>query len=219
MPKIAVNPAQTAASLIAKICAVSVLLTACAGPTLIQSDVQSFTQGTPSTPLAAGASYKFERLPSQNAAPEQQSSLEATSRVELEKLGLKYDEKTPQFTVQVSARTIRQDSDAFQTNIGFGWGPGFGLAGRDYALTRNGTIVWLRPAFGSEAPTYTRELQVVVRDAKTQAVVYETQARHEGRWANGAQLLPAIVQAALAGFPTPPAGPRKVSTPVAPAAN
>jgi len=42
-------------------------------------------------------------------------------------------------------------------------------------------------------------------------VVFETRATHDGPWADSAQILPAMLQAALQGFPAPPAGMRRVN--------
>jgi len=40
--------------------------------------------------------------------------------------------------------------------------------------------------------------------------VFETRATHDGPWADSAQILPAMLAAALQGFPHPPAGVRRV---------
>jgi hypothetical protein len=42
-------------------------------------------------------------------------------------------------------------------------------------------------------------------------VLYETRATHDGIWADARAVLPAMLAAALQGFPVPPAGTRRVN--------
>ncbi|NJM43326.1 MAG: hypothetical protein HC858_03945 [Brachymonas sp.] len=60
-------------------------------------------------------------------------------------------------------------------------------------------------------PWYVREVMVLIRDTSSNAIVYETRAKHEGRWADDDLVLPAMVKAALQGFPKPPEGVRNVN--------
>ena len=63
------------------------------------------------------------------------------------------------------------------------------------------------------APDYRameREVSLVLRDARSARVVYETQASHDGPWADNPTLWAALLDAALQGFPQAPAGPRRV---------
>jgi hypothetical protein len=59
-----------------------------------------------------------------------------------------------------------------------------------------------------------REASLVLRDAATQQVVYETSALHEDVWTDDPALFGVLFDAALSGFPQPPAGPRQVHTPM-----
>ena len=59
-------------------------------------------------------------------------------------------------------------------------------------------------------PYYQREVSLVLRDARSARVVYETQASHDGPWADNPTLWAALLDAALQGFPQAPAGPRRV---------
>jgi hypothetical protein len=53
-------------------------------------------------------------------------------------------------------------------------------------------------------------VSVVVRDLGNQQVVYETRASNDGPWGDSRTVLPAMFEAAMQGFPNPPAGPRRV---------
>jgi hypothetical protein len=55
-----------------------------------------------------------------------------------------------------------------------------------------------------------REVSVVVRDLGSNRVVYETHAVNDGPWLDNRSVLPAMFDAAMQGFPNPPAGPRRV---------
>ena len=52
---------------------------------------------------------------------------------------------------------------------------------------------------------------LVIRDAASGRVVYETQAAHDGRWGGSEPLWGAMLNAALQGFPQAPEGPRQVN--------
>ncbi len=89
--------------------------------------------------------------------------------------------------------------------------PGPGLAGRDYVVTGNGRVVHMPLFMGMMSPPYyQREVSVLLRDARSGSVVYETRAAHDGPWHDAPALWAALVQAALDGFPQPPSGPRRV---------
>ena len=61
-----------------------------------------------------------------------------------------------------------------------------------------------------EFPYYRREIAIGVRRLPDAQVVFESRARHDGRWSDDDAVLPAMVQAALQGFPVAPAGLRRV---------
>ena len=50
-----------------------------------------------------------------------------------------------------------------------------------------------------------------MRDLRSAQVVYETQAVHNGPWADANQIFPVLMQAALQDFPNPPATSRQVN--------
>ena len=68
------------------------LLSGCATSWVVDSDVKSFSS---LAAVAPGATYRFERLPSQQADPARQESLEAMAAAALEKVGLRRDEAVP----------------------------------------------------------------------------------------------------------------------------
>jgi hypothetical protein len=58
---------------------------------------------------------------------------------------------------------------------------------------------------------YRREVSVIMRDLNSGQVVYETRASHAGPWSDNVPIFATLFQAALANFPNPPAGPRRVN--------
>jgi hypothetical protein len=200
-------------------------LTGCSGMRIVDSQVSAFSQ-LQSAPEAAfkGATWTFERLPSQQqlegAAAARQSKLEAMAEKALGDVGFARTSlpaappgsgvaAQPSFTAQLSARIQRLERGPFDHEPL--WGPGFGLPGRDYVVTGSGRVIPVGPWPRTELPWYVREISVLLRDAKDKRVVYETQAKHEGRWADDEAVLPAMFAAALQGFPNPSAGPRMVN--------
>ena len=178
-----------------------------AGPRMVDSDVQTFVTGpAPVSP----ALYRFERLPSQNNAAAQ-DQIEALARVALAKVGL-----TPaplvsgavsgtaaaapaaRYAVQVGVQISVIDSPYEHAPPGVlwghradrRWGSGFGLL--------------LEPSWRRHA------VHILLRDSASGQLVYESDASFDGPWVDSANLLPAILDAALQGYPNPPAGLRKV---------
>ncbi len=178
----------------------------CALPRMIDSDVQSFTA---SVPAVRPALYRFERLPSQADAALQEQT-EALAAQALAKVGLTpaplvsgavagtaAAAPTARYAVQVSVLVSTMVSPYAQPSVdGFwafhGWHhrSGFGLE--------------MEPSW------YRHAVHIVLRDSTTGQLAYETRASFDGPWADSANLLPAILDAALSGYPTPPGGPRKV---------
>jgi Domain of unknown function (DUF4136) len=189
------------------------LLSGCSSMRIVDSQVNSFSKFTQTPP--AGASWSIERLPSQQsleqAAAARQSKLETWVAFELAKQGFAAKPTTAgevNYTVLIGARIQRLESGPFDDPYPFG---GFGLAGRDYVVTRNGAVV-LTPIWPRHTlPWYVREFSLLIRDAKSNTIVYETRAKHEGRWADEEAVLPAMVTAALQDFPKSSDGPRLVN--------
>ena len=110
--------------------------------------------------------------------------------------------------VQVGMVSVQQPG-----SFGSGWygGPGVSLG----AGTAGSFVGLSFPIMRSEPPLYMREVSVIMRDSRSNAVVYETRARHSGIWADGRVIWPAMLDAALSGFPNPPAGARRVNVEIA----
>ena len=181
----------------------AVTLSGCATGYLLDNNVPSFSS-LPSLPPQP--TYRFERLPSQQASPGQ-TQLEALADPALFKAGLRRDDAMPHYSVQVSARVQQALSpwaDPWDRWGGWGgWGGGF--AGRGIGIGFGG------PFPRMERPWFVREVAVVVRELPSNRVVYETHAFNDGPWGDNATVLPAMFDAALQGFPVAPAGLRRVN--------
>lgn len=179
----------------------AVLLSGCATGYLLDNNVQSFS----SLPaLSANPSYRFERLPSQQASPAQ-AQLEALADPALFKVGLRRDDAAPQYSVQVTARVQQALSPWADPWDGWGglggWGGRHGRFGAGFG----------GPFPRMERPWYQREVGVIVRELPSNRVVYETHAGNVGPWGDNPSVLPAMFDAALQGFPNAPAGMRQVN--------
>ena len=178
----------------------------CAGPRLIDSEVQSFTAAVPAQ---RPASYRLERLPSQTEGRAQEQ-LEAMAAVALAKVeltpaplvsgaiaGTSAAAPTARYAVQVSAQVEAIVSPYGDPFFGGFWGH---RSGRHFG------------GFGMslESPWYRHAVHILLRDGVTGQPVYESSASFDGPWSDSGHLLPVVLDAALQGYPNPPAGPRKV---------
>lgn len=159
--------------------------------------------------LPSPASYRIERLPSQ-----QSTAFEAIATLaeqSLSRAGLQRDDAHPRLLVQlgVQADTVpRYDPWDPWGPYGAGpWGWG-GWAGTGGWGVRG---LW---RMGAPTPLYRRAVSIVMRDAATQNVVYETSAVHEDVWVSDPAVYGVLFDAALNGFPQPPQGPRQVRIPL-----
>ena len=177
------------------------LLSGCATTWKVDSEVRTFSS-LPAVP--PGAAYRFERLPSQQSHGEQQAKLEGIAQQALAKVGMPRNDAAAKYSVQIGARAQRESSPWEDT-----W-PGWGLAGRDYAVTPTGQIVWVQSFARPELPWFRREVSLIVRELGSNQVVYETHAVHDGRWADSTAVLPAMFEAALSDFPRAAPGVKKV---------
>jgi hypothetical protein len=66
---------------------------------------------------------------------------------------------------------------------------------------------------------YGREVSIVLRELPSNRVVYETHARNDGPYTASDRVLPVMFRAALADFPNPPAGERRVNIEIPTASN
>lgn len=197
--KISTRAAMLAVALIA-----ALGLAGCASTYTLDNTVQSFSQ---LQALPQPATYRFERLPSQQDPAQVQ--LEAMADAALNAAGLRRDDANPRYSVQISARTAETLSpwaDPWGRG-GWGWGGGWGWR-RHYGVG---------VGFGMpyEPPWYHREVNVIVRELATNRVVYESRAISDGPFFEASKVFPAMFQAAMQGFPTPPQGPRVVNIQIA----
>jgi hypothetical protein len=183
--------------------AAALVLSGCASTFLLDNQVQSFSQ---LTAMPAAPTFRWERTLSQQADPYQQG-LEALADPALLQAGLRRDDAAPRYSVQVSARVL-QTLSPYADPWGGGWGVGF--RGHHWGMGLGG------PWDGWDSPWFHREVSVTVRDLGSNQVVYETHAVNDGPWLDNRSVLPAMFQAAMQGFPTPPAGPRRVDIHVGP---
>ena len=189
--------AQTATLLIAVL-----FLTGCSGMRIVDSDVTAFSAWT-TAPPAPGTRYKFERLPSQTAAT-QQDRIEALATTSLSKVGMALSPVDARYSVQVllSTEIVQRYSEP---------GFGFGGAGIFAGGGSRGSSIGLSFPIGFGEPYYKRSLSILMRELTTQKVVFETRALHDGVWGDGFAVLPAMLDSALLGFPQPPAGTRRIN--------
>ena len=177
-------------------------LTGCGTTRRIDSQVQSVHANVVGAAPLPGASYRFERLPSQIHNPAA-GLAEQQAQVALAAVGLARDDALAQLSVQVNARAMSYLADP--------WGrPVLGVGMNGYGGHGFGTSLGFGMRF--PAPThYQYEVSIVMRDLRSAQVVYETQAVHNGPWADANTIFPVLMQAALQGFPNPPAVSRQVN--------
>lgn len=192
------------------LCAAAAVLAGCATTHVVDSDVRSYST---LTALPQPPTYRLERLPSQAAHAASFNAIEALAQQSLARVGLQRDDANARLVLQISAQGsyVRPGwpyySDPFYRPFGWGWGVGYG---RGLGWGFGGS--WMdRP------PTlHRREVSLVLRDAATQKIVYETSAVYEDVWTDDPAIFGILFDAALTGFPQPPAGPRQVRTTIAP---
>jgi hypothetical protein len=183
-------------ALVLPLCMAAALLAGCAGPRLVESDVNSFStlSALPSPPT-----YRIERLPSQEAHSAAYIPIEAQAEQALARVGLQRDDARPRLIAQIGAeggyaspRYWPYYSDPFYGR--FGWGLGYG--------GRWGWGMGMGWMMDTPPTLYHRGVSLVLRDAATQQVVYETSG--------------VLFNQALSGFPQPPRGRRTIRTEVLP---
>lgn len=184
------------------------LLSGCSGMITVDNEVRAYST-LPGPP--ARATYRFEWLPSQQVDPPRQARLEAIARQALARVGMQFDAADPAYSVQLD---VNVQSVAPPPWVG-PW-PAWGFPGR-YVVTPRGHVIWLN-GFGGyygnygfyDMPYYLRSIRLTLRNLATHRIVYETDARQDGPWADTDAILPAMFDAALRGFPNPPQGPRRI---------
>jgi len=182
------------------------LLTGCASMRLIDSDVISVMAVPPGMTLQ-GAKYRFERLPSQANNPEA-GLAEQQAQAAMAAVGLVRDDTGASLSVLVGFNGTQDQVDSWGRPIGPGWTPYGNVAiGSGF-----GSHIGLGMGVRFPPPTHhRREVSLILRDLKSGQVVYETRASHSGPWSDSLPIFSVLFQAALANFPNPPTGSRRVN--------
>jgi len=175
-------------------------LSGCASVIRLENQVSSFAHAT-AQPPAAGDTYRFERLPSQQQHAAAQDELEALAQEALGKVGLHLQPggapASTKWTVQVSARSLklRRAPWADPRDDWPHWGGSLFVGRGAYASFGGGLFVVPQP------PYYQREVSLVLRRSGGGEVVYETKATQDGPWPDSPALWSVLLDAALDGFP------------------
>lgn len=196
---------------------IAVLLSACGLPRTVDSTVQTYS--TLAT-LPQPPTYRLLALPSQQADPRAFAAIAPLAHAALARAGLQRDDAAPRLLaeIDVGMRTGYLQGPWYPTGPwGGGWGPGWSSSlgyGVGYGWgggLRAGALLRDTP------PTiYRHDVRLVLRDALTQQTVYETSAFNEDVWTDTPTVFGVLLDAALAGFPRPPEGPRHVRLPLRP---
>ncbi|OYU29758.1 MAG: hypothetical protein CFE39_17035 [Comamonadaceae bacterium PBBC2] len=183
------------------------LLSGCATVRRIDSDVVSVS-AAPSGMNLQGAKYRFERLPSQANNPEA-GLAEQQAEAAMMAVGLVRDDANAQISVLVGFAGTQYLADAWGRPLPPGaWSPFYGSLSVGRGV---GPHMGLGMGMRFPPPTqYRREVSLLMRDLKSGQVVYETRAVHDGVWSDSTPVFATLFQAALANFPNPPAGLRRV---------
>lgn len=192
------------------------VLSGCASFDNIDADVSSYSRWPAGRPPAT---YAFERLPSQQANPQQAQMLEDSARRAVEGAGFAPvgEGTVPDVTVQIGARVVETDRSPFDDPFWYG---SFGPWHRPFAYGRGyrpfGGPGWRRgywgAGWGADFPTYEREVALLIRDKRTGEPLYEGRAENDGRTSGIATVLPALFVAALKDFPNgSPSHPHRVT--------
>ena len=195
--------------------AATALLTGCATTWIVDNQVQTFSQ---LQAVPAPATYRFERLPSQQSVPAEQARLEAAAEPALAKAGWARNDGAARYSVQIGSSVASTEvlPDPWIHSRFGPWRP-YGPYGRRWY--GGGGFYGMGPYWQGRYDMWDRgyaqrEVSVIIRDLSNQQVVYETRAVHESRWPADPDLLTPMFDAALSSFPQPPAGVRRVNVEV-----
>jgi hypothetical protein len=163
------------------------VLGGCATTRIIDSEVRSFAGVTPP---AQPASYRFERLPSQDLQAPAQERLETIAQPLLESVGLRKEVTEPKYALVMKASVEAIENPTFSRS----WK-------RQQWLDRDGFM--RLPSMGLMLePSWQRySVSLVLRDIASSQTVFESSAQHMGPWSDTQQLLPAVIRAALSDYP------------------
>lgn len=195
---------------LATILVAAAALAGCAvGPREVASNVQSYSS---MSGVQLPATYRMELLPSQS---QQQSftKVEAAAEKALKRVGLTRDPspELARLVVQVGAnasqgRAYHPAYDDWFYGPRFGFGMGFGGPRMGMGMH------WM----DMPPMVYYRGVKVVLRDQKSQKIVYETSAAYDEVWMDDNLIWNILFDAALTDFPHPPQGARTVRTTLTP---
>lgn len=195
---------------IAVVLALAATLAGCAtGPRELTTSVQTYAN---MSGVTLPATYRMEILPSQ-AQQQSFARIEAAAQQALQRVGLTRDARPDlaRLVVQIGA-TANQGRAYHPAYDDWYYGPRFGF-GLGFGGPRMGMgLGWM------DAPpmVYYRAIQLVIRDAKTQKIVYETSAEYDEVRMYDPIIWNVLFDAALSDFPNPPQGSRQVRTTIIP---
>ena len=140
------------------------------------------------------------------------AAIETQAEAALARVGLRRDDTQPRLIALLGVEggyAMPRNWPYYGPDPFYGrWGWGLGYGGR-WGWGMN----WMMDA----PPTlYHRKVSLVLRDAATQQVVYETSATYEDVWTRDPAIYGVLFDQALSGFPQPPQGQRSVRTEVMP---
>lgn len=196
---------------------VAMLLAGCSTTRTVESNVDSYSTlaALPSPPT-----YRLELLPSQSANAVRFEVIEAQAQQALANVGLQRDDANASLVLQIGAEAGFVPNPywgpafwpspyspyfgpaPFYGGFGFGWGRGWG-AGMGGG--------WM---MDTPTPLYYRKVSLLLRDARTHKIVYETSAVFEDVWTNDPAIFGVLFKHALADFPRPPQGSRVIRSQV-----
>ena len=189
---------RAVASLIA-----AAMLSGCASLYDIDADVSTFSRW----PSGRGAAtYAFERLPSQQAQPQQAQMLEDAARPAIESAGLVAvpEGGAPDVTVQIGARITETALSPYDDPFWYGgmypWHRPFGYA-RYYGRAYWGPG-WRHGYWDYYNSYYDREAAILIRDKRSGEPLFEARAQSQGPTTGLTTVLPALFVAAMRDFPT-----------------
>lgn len=183
-------------------------LAGCAVQRTVDSQVQSWST---LASLPQPPSYRLELLPSQQQ-DRAFDPIVPLAHAALQRAGLKPDQTAPKLIAEIGVRT----GTAYMEGPWYPYGPWGGFSGAFGWGHRSGLRAGMMLR---EMPPllYRNEVSVLLRDAATQKTVYETSASNEDVWTDAPRIFGVLFDAALTGFPVPPAGPRQIRLPLVPA--
>ena len=163
------------------------VLGGCATTRVIDSEVRSFAGSTPPT---QPASYRFERLPSQDLQAPAQERLETIAQPLLERVGLRKAVTEPQYALIMTASVEAIENPTFSRS----WK-------RQQWLDRDGFMRLPSMGLMLEQPWHRYSVTLLLRDIASGQTVFESTAQHIGPWSDTQQLFPAVIRAALSDYP------------------